>query len=303
MAINVTHLRSFWAVASSGGFAAASRWLRVSQPNLTRQIKELEEGYGILLFSRNASRIELTPEGQALLPIVSRIFEGVQEAEQFLKQYQRDDIRLCAVTTDVTTRLISALQSFSADLKLTVSVGPSSAVYQALLARTCEIGILTMPEPNPTIATLEIGRYPLLAVLPEGHPLLRFDTVSITDLSREQIITGSMATQSRHHLDRAARAAGVVLEIAQQIDGYEMIGELVRLGLGVGVIGYTGIVERGLGNVKPIEECREVIPVHFACLALNRRVRLIDHLFNVVAAAIAEGSVSPLQFAGRNDRA
>lgn len=299
MAINVTHLRSFWAVATCGGFSAASRWLRVSQPALTRQIKELEGGYGVVLFDRNTASIELTPEGQALFPITARIFAAVDEADTFLKLHRHGDVRLAAVTTDVTTRLISALQSLNPDLHLIVSIGTSRKVYDALLARECEIGVLSLHEDNPALSALEIGRFPLLAVLPPGHPLEGSDSVSLHDIAQAKIITGSTAAQSRQKLDQAARALGVTLEISQEIDGYEMIGELVRLGLGVGVIGYTGIVERTMPSVVTIRECADAIPVHFACLKLNRRVRLIDHLFNVVRSALVEGANPAFQFSGR----
>lgn len=299
MAINITHLRSFWAVATCGGFSAASRWLNVSQPALTRQIKELEEGYGVVLFDRNTSSIELTPEGQALFPITARIFEAADEAETFLKLHRHGDVRLAAVTTDITTRLISALQSLNPDLHLIVSIGTSRTVYEALLARECEIGVLSLNDDNPSISALEIGRFPLLAILPPGHPLIGRQEVSLHEIAEGKIITGSSAAQSRQRLEQAARSHGVTVDITQEIDGYEMVGELVRLGLGVGVIGYTGIVERTMPNVVTIRECADAIPVHFACLTVNRRVRLIDHLFNVVRSALVEGANPAFQFSGR----
>lgn len=297
VAVSMSHLRSFWAVAGCGGFTAAARMLRISQPTLTRQIKDLEEGYGLLLFERSPKGLTLSPEGQILLPIVNRIFDQVQEAESFLKRHKREEVRLAAVTTEVTTRMISAIQSADPGLTLTLSVGTSAAVYEALQTRTCDIGILTLPDDAANLSTLQIGSYPLLALLPDDHPLAAEETLSIKDLSTEPLITGSHSSQARRHLDRAAAAADVSLGIAQEIDAYEMIGELVRLGLGVGVIGYTGIVERHLRNVKPIRECTAVIPVHFACLAINRRIRVIENLFNVAEMAVVEGRTAPFTFA------
>ena len=75
-----------------------------------------------------------------------------------------------------------------------------------------------------------------------------------------------------------------------------MIGELVRLGLGVGIMSYTGIVERNMTNIRRIEECARIIPVHFACLAINRRGRVIDRLFSIAKMALIEGGGSPITF-------
>lgn len=298
MAISLSHLRSFWAVAGCGGFSAAARSLGVSQPTLTRQIRELEEGYGLVLIERNAKGLKLSLEGETLLPIVNRIFEQVQEAERYLKHHKSQDVRIAAVTTQVTTRMISALQSSNPDLRLTLSVDTSSGVYRALHDRQCDIGILTVPEDHQGLSVLDIGAYPLLAVLPDHHPLIDKPDVGLADLQGEPILAGSPASQARRRLDRACAEAGIDLEIVQEIDAYEMIGELVRLDLGIGVIGFTGIVERNLPHVRPIRECLKAIPVHFACLAINRRNRMIDHLFNIAGLAVVEGKVAPFTFAG-----
>ena len=298
MSVSVSHLRSFWAVARSGGFSAAARSLGISQPTLTRQIREIEEGYGLVLFERNAKGIKLSPEGETLLPIVNRIFEQVNEAERYLKHHMNQGVRIAAVTTQVTTRMISALQSSNPNLKFTLSVNTSTGVYKALHDRECDIGILTIPEDHQGLSVLDIGSYPLLAVLPDKHPLIERPDVGLDDLRHEPILSGSLASQARRHLDRACQKVGIELNIVQEIDAYEMIGELVNLDLGIGVIGFTGIVEKNLPNVRPIRECLRAIPVHFACLSINRRYRMIDHLFNIAGLAVVQGQVAPFTFAG-----
>lgn len=296
MSVSVSNLRAFWLVAQHGGFSAAARGVGLSQPTLTRQVKELEQGYGILLFERRARGLKLTGEGESLFPIVSRIFEQVSDAERFLKQQRQETIRIATVTTDVTTRMISAVQSMSQGLQLKISVSTSAGVYESLLNKTCDVGILTLPDGHQNMSSLEIGRYPLFAVLPAGHDLLNKESLSLKDLAQQPLITGSMASQARQHLDRAAVRAGVDLQIVQEIDAFEMIGELVRLGLGVGIMSYTGIVERNMANIRRIDECARIIPVHFACLAINRRGRVIDRLFSIVKLALIEGGGSPVTF-------
>lgn len=284
MAINLTHLRSFWAVATCGGFSAAARFLDVGQPTLTRQIKELEEGYRIVLINRQSRTLRLTPEGETLLPIVRRVFENVGQAETFLKQYAATNLRIATVTTIATSRVIDLLKAASAETKVAVSMGPSEVVHGMLRDEKCDIGILTLKELDPVLEAVEIGRYPLLAVLPPGHRLLDKAEIAVADLIDEPIVAGSPAAQARLIVEDLARQRGFALDIVQEIDEPKMIIEMVRVGFGIGVLGYTGIAERGVNTVRQITDTRDLIPVHIACLAANRRARPLNHILAIAKA-------------------
>lgn len=284
MAINLTHLRSFWAVATCGGFSAAARFLDVGQPTLTRQIKELEEGYRIILVNRQSRSLKLTPEGEMLLPIVRRIFEGVSQAETFLKHYAATSLRLATVTTIAASRVIDLFKAAGGDTRVAVSMGPSETIYRWLIEEKCDVGILTLKEADPLVEAVEIGRYPLLAVLPPGHHLLDRSEIAIADLAGEPIVAGSPAAQARRIVEDLARQRGFALDIVQEIDEPKMIIEMVRVGFGIGLLGYTGIAERGVTTVRPIADTRDLIPVHVACLAANRRARLLNHILVLAKA-------------------
>ncbi|ROT93422.1 LysR family transcriptional regulator [Altererythrobacter sp. FM1] len=295
MAINLTHLRTFWAVATCGGFAPAARFLGVGQPTLTRQIKELEEGYRIVLINRQSRTKTLTPEGELLLPIVRKVFENVNQAETFLKQYATTNLRIGTVTTIATSKVIDLLKTSAPDAKVAISMGPSEYVRSLLLEEKCDIGILTLSGEHDALETVEIGRYPLLAIFPPWHPLLEKDEVSILDLADEPIVAGSSAAQTRLIIDELARQRGFALNIVQEVDEPKMIIEMVRVGFGVGVMGYTGIAEQGIKMVRQITDTRELIPVHIACLKVNRRARLTNQILSLVQYNRSGFSVQALE--------
>lgn len=295
MAINLTHLRTFWAVATCGGFAAAARFLGVGQPTLTRQIKELEEGYKIVLINRHPRATTLTPEGELLLPIVRKVFENVNQAETFLKQYAATNLRVGTVTTIATSKVIDILKASGADAKVAVSMGPSEYIRTLLVEEKCDIGVLTLSSEHDDLEAVEIGRYPLLAVLPPRHPLLDKREVSVLDLADEPIIAGSTAAQARQTIDELARQRGFALNVVQEVDEPKMIIEMVRVGFGVGVMGYTGIAEQGISTVRQITDTRELIPVHVACLKVNRRARLTNQILSLVKTNKRAFSVSALE--------
>src|SRR5690348_3370030 len=81
-----TQARTFLAVALTGGFSEAARSLRVSQPTVTNQIKQIEKFHEIKLFVRSGRGASLTPVGEALLPTIRRMFGSFEEAGAYLDE-------------------------------------------------------------------------------------------------------------------------------------------------------------------------------------------------------------------------
>jgi DNA-binding transcriptional LysR family regulator len=65
--VDLRHLRYFVAVADAGGFSKAAVRLRVSQPALWRQVRQLEQDLGVRLFDRVGRRVRVTGQGEDLL--------------------------------------------------------------------------------------------------------------------------------------------------------------------------------------------------------------------------------------------
>src|ERR1700754_4470491 len=83
--MNLRQLRTFIAIAESGGFARAEGRLHLSQPAASRQIQALEAELGIPLFDRIGRSIRLTSEGQDLVRRSRRL---LQEADSFNERAQ-----------------------------------------------------------------------------------------------------------------------------------------------------------------------------------------------------------------------
>src|SRR5882672_8247608 len=79
-----TQARAFLAVALKGSFSEAARGLRVSQPTVTNQVKQIERRHEVELFYRRPRGATLTPAGEALLPFIRRMFGSFEEASSYL---------------------------------------------------------------------------------------------------------------------------------------------------------------------------------------------------------------------------
>ncbi len=85
-AIELRHLRYFVAVAEHGHFGRAARSLNVSQPPLSRQIRDLERHLGVELLDRTSSGVSLTEPGKRMLHRSRRVLAEFSRAIEFVRQ-------------------------------------------------------------------------------------------------------------------------------------------------------------------------------------------------------------------------
>src|SRR5215475_8386666 len=78
--MELRHLRYFVAVAEEQNVTRAAARLRVSQPPLSRQIRDLEEELGVTLFARSAKSVRLTEEGRLFLGEARAVLQRADEA-------------------------------------------------------------------------------------------------------------------------------------------------------------------------------------------------------------------------------
>jgi DNA-binding transcriptional LysR family regulator len=76
--LNLRQLQTFVTVARLGSFTRAARLLHLSQPALTKQVRQLEETLGVRLFDRATRTIELTRIGKELAPVVTQLLQEIE---------------------------------------------------------------------------------------------------------------------------------------------------------------------------------------------------------------------------------
>jgi LysR family transcriptional regulator, transcriptional activator of the cysJI operon len=80
--LNLEHLKVFYTAAKKKSFSETAKILHMSQPNISLQIRQLEESLNIKLFKRTTRKIDLTPAGHLLFHSAERIFDLIHEAKK-----------------------------------------------------------------------------------------------------------------------------------------------------------------------------------------------------------------------------
>jgi DNA-binding transcriptional LysR family regulator len=113
--ISLQQLICFHAVAKEQSFSGAAKVLYTSQPNVSNQIRRLEEHYGVQLFVRSPSNIELTEAGRELLQVVEGIldrYESIDRLMQDFRSLKRGSLQVGATATGHNHILPSHISNF-----------------------------------------------------------------------------------------------------------------------------------------------------------------------------------------------
>ena len=243
--MELRHLRYFIAVAESAHFRRAAQTLGITEPALSRQIKDLERELGVPLFARKGRGTVLSAAGSSLYPDALQIMELIDNAYERARQVGRGQTGLLRLgLTDAASGnalIIECIHLFRAKHpKIELSVLPLASVDQfpALRKGQIDVGIGFRPDPRePDFRWQPILAAELIAVVPKGHPLARAQDIELRDLKDHPLITVArrLNPTSFDIFLQACSAKGFAPRIIQEGAGHLVLG-LAAVGMGVGLI-------------------------------------------------------------------
>ena len=285
MPINHAQLRAFHAVASEGGFTRAAGALRVTQPTISAQVKELEESYGVKLFERAGRGVEITELGRALFDITRRQFGLESEAEQLLASARgllRGQLRLGA---DAPYHVIPLLRGFARrypGIKLSLSFGNSHEVLEALLDRRSDVAVLADLKPEDRIHAVPFRRDRLVLFVARGHAWAGRRSVRLKELEGRRVVLREVGSITRALFEEAMAAAEIPLGDTFEIGSREAVREAVAAGLGIGAVFESEFGHDERLRRVAIRDARIESTEYAACLKERLSVRVVRAFFDLL---------------------
>jgi DNA-binding transcriptional LysR family regulator len=195
-----THaLQIFVAVAQCLNFRQAAEQLHMTQPPLSRAVRQLEERLGVRLFERDTQRVSLTPAAADLLPRALRILALLDETEQAL-QARQPGMRLrlgltSSMESDLFRAFTDGLAAAADATTLDVVFDASPRLVARLRARRLDAAIIALPTKTFDLPVLELGKQPMLVALASRHPLARRRSLALADLQEQPVYWFERARQ------------------------------------------------------------------------------------------------------------
>lgn len=243
--VEIRHLRSFVALAEERHFGRAAARLHVAQPALSQQLRRLEEELGVTLLERSTRRVDLTEPGRLLLERARGLIAEVDRTTgdlEALAAGRAGTVRVGFVGTatyDVLPQVARRVRAELPDVRLELHgelLGP--ALLDALLAGDLDLAVLRPGRSVPDgVVVEELRTEPLVAVLPEHHPLAGAGSVRLADLAGEPLVThpsGQRSTMQPRVLEAYWRH-GLEPELVEVGETATLV-VFVAAGLGVGLV-------------------------------------------------------------------
>ena len=241
-AVTLRQLRTFKTVADLASFSAAAQRLKLSQPSISYQVKELEETLGLPLLDRLGKRVRLTEAGNVLYGYARRMLDVLDEATVAIEEMRgikRGTLRVGASTTVGIYLLPAALGAFKKEhpgLVISLEIGTRARVQEQVLDSELDLAVVGPALKDPELAVIPFLSDELVVIAPAGHALAGEKGLNLKDLAAEPFVMREPASGSRWSLEKAARKAGAKLVVAMELGSNGAIKHAVESGLGLAVI-------------------------------------------------------------------
>ena len=213
-------LEAFSAVMSAGSVTGAARLLGRSQPGVSRMIQDLEQEIAYPLFDRKGPRVTPTERAFLLYAEVERMLVGLERIRASALAIGRDEtppLRIAAtpaLAAALVPRAIARIGQDSAVRETQLRTTSAEQVVQALLSRSVDVGIATLPLDHAALDLHYLIEAPCVAVVSEDDPLADAPVISLRDLAARKIATVANRYRLRRRIDAAFDAAGLASTVA-----------------------------------------------------------------------------------------
>lgn len=184
MDANIQRHRAFVETVTCGSLTKAAARLHCSQSSVSRMVADLEREWGVSLLRRDRAGVELTSDGEALLPAsrgICEAYRAMREQVDEVRGLATGRLRIGTISSVATHRLPDAVAAFRRDypgIDYELLLGDYSDIERWLREGRVDCGFLRAPHARG-IDSVPYETDELMAVLPEGHPLARLDAVPL----------------------------------------------------------------------------------------------------------------------------
>jgi DNA-binding transcriptional LysR family regulator len=187
-------LRYFMTLAEELNFTRAAQRLHMSQPPLSKQIKQLETELGSRLFDRIGRGVRLTEAGELLFAEARRILSQIEQTQSLIQRVGRGEVGRITLgftpsaANEVLPPILLEVGNRYPEVELSLHEMKADQLVDRLSNRWIDVAFLLLPFEDDRFHCKVVSREPLVVALPSEHPLASEPTVRMRALANEPFV-------------------------------------------------------------------------------------------------------------------
>lgn len=301
--MELRHLRYFVAVAELLNFTKAAVRLRVAQPALSRQIRDLEDHLGAQLLERGPRSVRLTEAGTVFLSEAKSVLQRADEAVKAVRAVARGERGEIHVgyapspTVELLPCTLHAFQNLAPEVRVTLHDLSSEEMLRGLGERKLNLCLMVQPAPAALrgLKFEMLREYPACVAIRPAHPLARAKRVKLEQIVSEPFVAYDRADYPEYHamLEELFGEMNPKPHVVEEHGSAPGLIAAVEIGRGVAIVPSCMAMLTG-GRVKLLQLQPASAPLRVGAAYEPSRLSLAAGKFLVAAREAGGGKQSKL---------
>lgn len=263
MALNFDLYKSFYFVANNESISKAAEQLYITQPALSRSIKQLEDELGCCLFTRTPKGVRLTKEGEILYEYIDKAYSFISTAEKKIndvKNLLEGEVKIGTSDTLCKYYLVPYLSLFKTlhpGIKIHILCNSTPGIVELLKAGKIDFGLINMPFYDEHLNFKKIMDIQDCFVAGEKYKHLSGRMQHLSDIVKYPLLLLEKNSNSRLYIDRYFESNSIAVTPDFELATMDLLTRLAEFDFGIACVIRNFVedeLERGrLYEIKPIQ--------------------------------------------------
>ncbi|GIN39190.1 cidABC operon transcriptional activator CidR [Heyndrickxia oleronia] len=240
--MDIKHLQYFLEVAKYNSFSLAAEHLYITQPTISKMIKNLEKELGVSLFDRSKKKLTLTDAGQIILEqakLIDLAFHNLETELDNLLELKKGHIRIGIPPIFDAQFLLQLIGRFHEQYPgITFEFGEdgSKKIEEDIHNNHLDVGVIVLPTNNELFLHFPLMEEDLKLIIHPSHPLALKTEVNLVELASEPFILFNKDFALHDRIISSCNSVGFNPQVISKSSQWSFIEEMVSWNLGVSLL-------------------------------------------------------------------
>jgi len=264
--VEIRHLQYVTEIVRQGSFTKAAEALHITQPTISKMVRNLEDELGAEVFARDGKQAKLTAAGEAIVryaePIL-QLFGQLKTEIDDLTYLHSGSIRIGLppmAGSHFFPKVIKNFQESYPGIALKLVEDGAARIEESIADGTLDVGVVLWPLDSDALDSFPLAKERLKVIVHPGHRLAGRTNVELAELAEESFILFVSGFALHDRIIAECRSVGFEPRIVHESSQWDFIGEMVAEGLGIAMLPDTICRTLGPEKVSAVPLINPVIP-------------------------------------------